>query len=78
MQARARLLGTWELTDGKLLSDGIASDYEFSPQRGGGGILIYSPDGWMCVTLSKRERAHFSTDQIDGGAAEEKVDAYST
>ena len=78
MQARVRLLGSWELIEGKLLSDGIASDYEFSPQRGGGGILIYSPDGYMSATLSKRERARFSTDQIDGGTANEKVEAYST
>ena len=41
-------------------------------------ILIYSPDGNMCATLSKRERARFSTDQIDGGTANEKVEAYST
>jgi hypothetical protein len=32
----------------------------------------------MCGTLSKRERARFSTDQIDGGTADEKVEAYST
>jgi hypothetical protein len=76
MHARARLLGTWELIEGKLLNDGVASDYEFSPQRGGGGILIYSPDRYMCATLSKRERARFSTDQNDGGTAEEKVEAY--
>ena len=78
MQARDRLLGTWELIEGKLLNDGVASDYEFSPQRGGGGILIYSHDGYMCATLSKRDRTRFSTDQIDGGTAEEKVEAYST
>jgi hypothetical protein len=78
MQARDRLLGTWELIEGKLLNDGVASDYEFSPQRGGGGILIYSPDENMCVTMSKRDRARFSTDQIDGGTPEEKVEAYST
>jgi Lipocalin-like domain len=78
MQVRARLLGTWELIEGKLLSDGTATDYDFSPQRGGGGILIYSPDGYMCATLSKQERARFSTDQIDGGTAEEKVAAYAT
>ena len=39
---------------------------------------MYSPDGYMCATLSKRERARFSTDQIDGGTAEEKVGTYST
>ena len=78
MKTRHRLIGTWELIEGKLLNDGVASDYEFSPQRGGGGILIYSPDGYMCVTMSKRERARFSTDQIDGGTAEEKVEAYSS
>ena len=78
MHVRARLLGTWELVEGKLLHDGTASDYEFSPQRGGGGILIYSPDGYMGVTMSKRDRTRFSTDQIDGGTAEEKVEAYST
>jgi hypothetical protein len=66
MRARERLLGTWELIEAKLLSDGIATDYEFSPQRNGGGILIYSVDGYMCATMSKRERARFSTDQADG------------
>jgi hypothetical protein len=40
MNARERLLGSWELIDGKLLTDGTASDFEFSPQRGGGGLLI--------------------------------------
>jgi Lipocalin-like domain len=78
MHARERLLGTWELIEAKLLNDGIATDYEFSPQRDGGGILIYSADGYMCATMSKRERARFSTDQVDGGTDEEKVKAYST
>jgi hypothetical protein len=78
MQSRDRLLGTWELIEAKLLSDGVASAYEFAPERGGGGILIYSPDGYMGVTMSKRDRARFSTDQIDGGTPEEKVEAYST
>jgi hypothetical protein len=75
---RERLIGAWELIDGKLLTDGTAKDFEFSPQSGGGGILIYSADGYMCSTLSKRERAAFSTDQIDGGTNEEKIRAYST
>jgi hypothetical protein len=78
MPTRDRLLGTWELVEAKLLSDGVASDYEFAPERGGGGILIYNPDGYMCATLCKRDRARFSTDQIDGGTSEEKVEAYST
>jgi hypothetical protein len=72
MQARDRLLGTWELIEAKLLSDGIATDYEFSPERNGGGILIYGADGYMCATMSKQERARFSTDQVDGGTDEEK------
>jgi hypothetical protein len=29
MQTRHRILGTWELIEGKLLNDGVASDYEF-------------------------------------------------
>jgi hypothetical protein len=78
MNARERLLGSWELIDGKLLTDDTASDFEFSPQRGGGGLLIYSPDGYMSATLSKRERSPFSTDQLDGGTNEEKIRAYST
>jgi len=78
MNARSRLLGTWELIEAKLLSDGVTSDYEFAPQKGGGGILIYSPGGYMCAALSKLERALFSTDQVDGGTDEEKAKAYST
>jgi hypothetical protein len=78
MNARERLIGTWELIDGKLLTDGEAKDFEFSPQSGGGGILIYNADGYMSATLSKRERAAFSTDQLDGGTDEEKIRAYST
>jgi hypothetical protein len=61
-----------------LLNDGIATDYEFARQKDGGGILIYSADGYICATMSKRERARFSTDQVDGGTDEEKVKAYST
>jgi hypothetical protein len=78
MDLRTRLIGTWELVDGKLLNDGSVTDHEFSPQKSGGGILIYSPDGYMCGTLSKRERVRFSTDQVDGGTDQEKVGAYST
>jgi len=73
MNARDRLIGGWELIDGKLLTDGIASDFEFSPQQGGGGLLIYSPDGFMSATLCKRERPPFSTDQIDGGTTRKFV-----
>jgi hypothetical protein len=77
MDALARLIGAWELIDGKLLTDGKATDFEFSPQCGGAGILIYSADGYMCAP-PKRERNSFSSDQIDGGTDEEKVRAYST
>ena len=76
MNARARLIGAWELIDGKLLTEGKATDYEFAPQSGGGGILIYSTNGYMSATLSKRERPAFATDQLDGGTEEEKVRAY--
>ena len=31
MARRQTRLGTWELIEGKLLNDGVASDYEFSP-----------------------------------------------
>ena len=78
MNARERLIGAWELIDGKLLTEGKTTDYEFAPQSGGGGVLIYSANGYMSATLSKRDRPAFATDQLDGGTEEEKVRAYST
>lgn len=79
MDVRSRLIGAWELIEAKVLTNGAAADHDFfSPQKGAGGILIYSANGYMCATISKSERALFSTDQIDGGTDEEKVKAYST
>ena len=77
MNLRERLLGAWELIDGKMRSDTTA-DFEFSPQRGGRGLIIYSASGYMAVTLSKAFRAPFASGQLDGGTNDEKAQAYST
>ena len=67
MNARERLIGAWELIDGKLLTEGKTTDYEFAPQSGGGGVLIYSANGYMSATLSKRDRPAFATGGTEEG-----------
>lgn len=43
-----------------------------------GGILIYSPEGYMSVWLSRKEQTPFMKNAIDGGSDEEKLKAYNS
>jgi hypothetical protein len=75
---RPRLLGTWELIDWKVFRGATVLDPHLGPADNCGGLLIYTADGSMSVTLSVEDRPLFTDGSLDGGTPEEKAHAYET
>jgi hypothetical protein len=75
---RQQLIGSWELIDWKVFRGAATLDPHLGPADNCGGLLIYSADGLMSVTLSVKDRPVFTDESLDGGTPEEKAHAYET
>lgn len=73
----ARFLGAWQLrTWDVLYADGRPPTYPFGDDAL--GWLMYTPDGRMSVTISRRQRARLSTDHARKAQTSEKTAAFDS
>ncbi len=72
----AGLVGRWRLVSWSIGTENGAGAYPFDESAE--GSLVYTPGGWMMVTLAKAERARLSTDDVVGGGEAERAAAYSS
>src|SRR5262250_487573 len=70
---RDRLVGTWTLVSWGTLSGGVEVPVPMS--KGGTGIITYSPDGYVCVSIMGPNRAKFASPDFTGGSVDEKAAA---
>jgi hypothetical protein len=70
------LVGSWRLeTWVSLLDDGTeALPMGASPE----GLLAYAPDGTMVTAFGRSGRRRFATDDLTGGTAEERSEAFQS
>lgn len=73
-----RFVGVWRLNDWKMVRGSDILDPPIGPASECEGVLIYTPDRYMSVTISLRNRPHFATGSFDGGTDAEKRRAYET
>ncbi|CAA9389038.1 MAG: hypothetical protein AVDCRST_MAG03-462 [uncultured Rubrobacteraceae bacterium] len=71
------LVGTWRLLSWE--NRGIG-DGEVSHPLGqdAAGYIMYGPDGYMSVAISRSDRARFAAGDLLGGTAEERAQAAKT
>ena len=74
--AAVGLVGRWRLVSWSFRSENGATAYPFDESAE--GSLVYTPGGWMTVTLAKADRARLSTDDIVGGGEAERAAAGSS
>jgi hypothetical protein len=68
-----RFVGTWKLASFETRGEDGEVTYPFG--KDALGYIMYSPDGYMSVTLLPKNRRRFKTQDILGGTIEEKVAA---
>ncbi|HJY77631.1 MAG TPA: lipocalin-like domain-containing protein, partial [Burkholderiales bacterium] len=73
---RDRLVGTWTLVSWGTLSGGVEVPVPMS--KGGTGIITYSPDGYVCVSIMGPDRPKFASPDFTGGSVDEKAAAFET
>ncbi|MDP9383392.1 MAG: lipocalin-like domain-containing protein [Chloroflexota bacterium] len=70
------LVGTWRLVSFEVrASDGRVS-HPYGPDAT--GYIIYSPDGYMSVTITAADRPNFDASDLLGGSVEERAEAAGT
>ena len=74
--AAVGLVGRWRLVSWSTGTADGAVAYPFGERAE--GSLVYTPRGWMTVTLAKADRASLSTDDLVGGSNAERAVAYSS
>ena len=72
----AGLVGRWRLLSWSNRAGNGANEYPFGERAEGN--LVYTPGGWVTVTLAKADRAQLSTDDLVGGGEGERAEAYSS
>ena len=71
------LLGTWTLVLWRVdYSDGRESSYPFG--HDGGGMIMYTPDGYMSAVLHAAKRGPVSTQYVREAPDEEKAKLFNT
>lgn len=53
-------------------------DGTLGPAEKCGGLLMYTPEGYVSVWISKKIFPHFKSNSINGGSDEEKIRAYES
>ena len=70
------LPGTWTLVAWRRVVDGGATTYPLGEDAE--GMLVYTDDGRMAVTLTAAQRPSMPDNDPLGGDVEDRADAYST
>ena len=70
-----QVVGTWRLKEWQTRTADGRVDYPLGPHPV--GYLAYTPDGHLFVTIMRPHRPRFATDDLLGGAPEEKAQAAS-
>jgi hypothetical protein len=78
MHIYCRFVGVWQLNDWRMLRGTDIFDPPLGPASECEGVLIYTPDRYMSVTISLRNRPNFITESFGGGTDAEKRQAYDT
>jgi hypothetical protein len=78
MEIYKQLTGVWKLTAWKMQRGDTPLDPPLGPASQCEGLLIYTTDLYVSVTLSIRDRSQFVDQAFDGGTVEEKRRAYET
>jgi len=74
--AAAGLVGRWRLVSWSTAASDGAVAYPFGERAE--GSIVYTPAGWMTVSLAKAGRERMPTDDIVGGSEAERAAAYSS
>jgi hypothetical protein len=69
-------VGTWRLVS--MESSGSGGEVSYPMGRDAIGYICYGEDGYMTVTITAADRAEFSTPDLWGGTAAEKLAAFDT
>ncbi len=71
------LVGTWRLISWENRSlDGQKISYPLG--KDAAGYIMYNPDGYMSVAISRPNRVNFAAGDLLGGSIEEKAQAANT
>src|SRR5215510_5880870 len=73
---RDRMVGTWTLVSWGTLSGGVEVPVPMS--EGATGIITYSQDGYVCVSIMGANRPRFASPDFMGGSVDEKAAAFET
>ena len=71
-----QFIGSWRLVSYEVRDTDNLVTYPLG--EGGIGYLIYTPDGYMSVTLMKANRPKFADGDVLGGSIEEQAMAFQT
>jgi hypothetical protein len=73
-----RFIGVWQLMEWKVIVGDEIRDPSMGASEDCDGRIIYTPDRFMCATLSLRNRPKFAAESFDDGTDEEKLHAFDT
>src|SRR5262245_47314757 len=73
---RDRMVGTWTLVSWGTLSGGVEAPVPMS--EGATGIITYSQDGYVCVSIMGANRPRFASPDFMGGSVADTAAALET
>jgi len=76
LSAKKKVLGTWRLLSWSNKDPQGNLSYPYG--KDALGYIVYNPDGYMCATLSKKDRPNFPSGDILGGTLQEQAQAVQT